>query len=110
MIDFLSQYWKQLLEVFALVLSVVFMLIRKKPVKVVDTLREVIVRVLPALINQAELQPGIKGEDKLAYVIAALTSILHDLNYGDEVIDQYLPFAKEQVELILSTPQKKGVK
>lgn len=105
--EFLRDNWRLLLEAVCVIASLVFCLIRKKPVKVVDTLKEIIVRLLPALINNAEGMEGLKGEAKLKVVISELVLILKDLGYSDEVIDPYLPFAKEQVEVILSTPQKK---
>lgn len=105
--DFLIQNWKLILECAVLLVSVVMFLIRKKPVKVVDTLKEVIVRILPALIVLAENQEGLKGADKLHFVLDELKKVLTGLGYGDEILSQYLPFAAEQVEVILSTPQKK---
>lgn len=108
MIDFLREYWRELLSGAALIVTIVLYIVRKKPVKVVDTLKEIIVRVLPALINLAEMQSGLTGEDKLNFVLNELTKALLEDGYGDEVIQSYLPFAKEQVELILSTPTKKG--
>ena len=105
---FLIENWRLLLECALVLVSSVLFIVRKKPVKVVDTLKEVIVRILPALINAAELKDGIKGKDKLAYVLAQLKEVLRSMNYGDDIVDQYLPFATEQVEIILSTPQKKG--
>ena len=105
-LEFLNSYWREILEVVVLLTTIILWIIRKKPVKVVDTLKEVIVRVLPALINSAELS-GLSGPDKLSLVVNNLAIVLKDLGYGDDLISQYLPFAKEQVELILSTPQKK---
>ena len=106
-IDFLTNYWRIIIEVCICIASFVFCLLRKKPVKVVDTLKETIVRVLPSLICLAE-QTDLKGSDKLAFVLSRLSEVLVELGYGDDVLKQYLPFASEQVELILSTPQKKG--
>ena len=106
-INFIKENWKLILEVLLLLVSVIMFLVRKKPVKVVDTLKETIVRILPALIVLAEKQDGLKGSDKLKFVLDELKKVLTDLGYGDEILSQYLPFAAEQVEVILSTPQKK---
>ena len=106
-LDFLINYWRLILEVCICIASFVFCLCRKKPVKVVDTLKEVIVRVLPSLICAAE-KTDLKGSDKLTLLLSELAKVLRELGYGDDIIAQYLPFATEQVELILSTPQKKG--
>ena len=106
---FIQNYWRLILEACICIASFVFCLCRKKPIKVVDTLKEVIVRVLPSLICAVE-KTGLKGSDKLNFLLQELAKVLKELNYGDDVIAQYLPFAIEQVELILSTPQKKGIK
>lgn len=105
--NFIKENWQLILEVAVLVVSVVMFLVRKKPVKVVDSLKEVIVRILPALIVMAENQDGLKGSDKLKFVLDELKKVLTELGYSGDVLSQYLPFAAEQVEVILSTPQKK---
>lgn len=106
--DFLIQNWRLILEVALVVISVVLLIVKKKPVNVVDTIKEIIVRILPALINQAEMIVGLSGQDKLRLVLDALSKVLKDDGFGDDVIKSYLPFAQEQVEIILSTPTKKG--
>lgn len=106
--EFFVLYWREILCVLAIIVNIVLWFIRKKPVKVVDTLKEVICRVLPALINLAEVQNGLKGDGKVQFVLDQLAKTLREFGYGDEVITQYLPFAVEQLEIILSTPQKKG--
>lgn len=107
--EFLIDNWRIIAELVLLVGSTVLFIVRKKPVKVIDTLKETIVRLLPALINTAECMEGLKGEAKLKAVIDELVLILKELGYGDDIIVQYLAFAKEQVEVILTTPQKKGI-
>ena len=107
-IKFICDNWKLILEASLLIASVVIWLFKKRPVKVVDTLKEVICRLLPSLICLSE-KTDLKGSDKLQFVLDHLAKILKELDYGDDVIAQYLPFASEQVEVILSTPQKKGV-
>ena len=104
--QFILENWRLLLEACCVVASLVFCLIRKKPVKVVDTLREIILRLLPGLVNSAEMT-DLKGEAKLQYVLNELVKILRELGYSDEVIAPYLRYAQDQVEVILSTPQKK---
>ena len=104
--EFLINNWRWILEVVCAIAALVFCLIRKKPVKVVDTLSTIILRLLPGLINAAEIAGG-NGSAKLQYVLDHLVEILKECNYGDEVIAPYLPWVKDQVEVILSTPQKK---
>ena len=105
--EFVINNWRDLLSAACMLVSLILFIVRKKPFKVVDSLREVIVRLLPALINNAETKSELKGEQKMSCVVDELVLILQDLGYGSEVINQYLPFAREQVEVILSTPQKK---
>lgn len=104
-INFLSDNWKVIIEIVVLLTTIILWIIRKKPVQVVDTLKETIVRLLPYCINTAESAP--KGE-KLAACLAVLSQVLADM--GIELNDDYKKFALEQVEVILSTPQKKGIK
>lgn len=102
-VDFLKLYWREILEVAAVLVSIIICCIKKRPVQVVDTLKETIIRLLPYCIRSAESQP--KGE-KLAYCLTLLAQTLKDL--GIDLTDDYKKFAAEQVEIILSTPQKKG--
>lgn len=104
-IDFIRTYWRELLAAVELVVVVILWIVKKRPVQVVDTLKETIVRLLPYCINSAESAP--KGE-KLAACLAVLSQVLADM--GIELNDDYKKFALEQVEVILSTPQKKGIK
>lgn len=107
--QFFIENWRWILEAVCAVAALVFCLIRKKPVKVVDTLQQIILRLLPGLINQAEIQFGCgNGSAKLQFVLDLLQSVLKQMGYGGETIQSYLRFAKDQVEVILSTPQKKG--
>lgn len=108
--EFLIDNWRIIAELVLLVGSTVLFIVRKKPVKVVDTLKATILRLLPVLINRAE-NTGLKNEAKLNACIDELVLILKELGYGDDIIVQYLAFAKVQVEAILSTPQakKKGI-
>lgn len=100
---FLRNNWKVIVEIVVLLTTIILWIIRKRPVQVVDTLKETIIRLLPYCIRMAESQP--KGE-KLAYCLTLLVQTLKDL--GVELNDDYKAFAIEQVEIILSTPQKKG--
>lgn len=108
--EFLITNWRWLLEACLVIVAFVLMLIRKKPVKVVETLSTLICRLLPGLINEAEIKFGAgHGAAKLQNVIDNLVRILSECGYGDEAISSYLPWAKGQVEVILSTPKKKGM-
>ena len=102
--EFLINNWKLILEISCAVFALVFMCIRKKPVKVVDTLKEIICRLLPCCLNQAE-KSELKGDDKKVFALKLLDEALKELGFE---LGDYGEFASEQLEIILSTPQKKG--
>lgn len=106
MINFFKLYWREIINVVAILISIVICCLKKKPVKVYDTLKEIICRSLPSLIGLVE-KTDLKGDDKMKLLLDNLQEFLRTLGYGDEVIVQYLPFARCQVEAILDTPQKK---
>lgn len=108
--DFLIQYWREILYVFCALLSLVLFIVKKKPVKVIDTIKETIVRLLPYCINEAEKLQGAPGADKKAFALSILWKLLSDFVKlsGDELKEIYSDFAAEQVEVILTTPQKKA--
>ena len=105
--DFICSHWKELLEAFILVLSIILLVVKKKPVKVVDTLKEIICRLLPACLNQAE-NTELKGDAKRVFALELLKGAAKEMGY--DLDPGYLEFATQQIEVILSTPQKKGVK
>lgn len=102
--EFLINNWRIILEAALVITSAVLFIVRKKPVQVIDTLKETIIRLLPYCIQKAESSP--KGQ-KLSVCLKLLKSVLASM--GIELNDDYERFASEQVEVILSTPQKKGV-
>ena len=105
-INFIKENWRLILEVVTAIVALVLFIVRKKPTKVLDTVKECIVRLLPYVITEAE-KTDKKGEDKMVFALQTLYSLLKEFGY-EEVYDQYRDFAREQIELILSTPQKKG--
>lgn len=108
-IEFLKSYWREILEILAVLASIIICCIKKKPVKVVDTIKQMICTWLPGVISAAE-SSGLKGEAKLEYAINFLYSVFaKDYLTRDEFDNKYLAFVKAEIEAILSTPQKKGV-
>lgn len=105
-IDWIVNHPETVASIIAAIVSIVFWIIRKKPVKVVDTFKEKILAQLPTVIATAETEigPG-NGEKKLQFVIDYFTWEFNQqgLNLGES----YLKFIKVMVEQILSTPQKK---
>lgn len=108
MIEILKENWKLILEVVVLLASIIFFIVKKKPVKVIDSLKTAIMRILPILINEAEEKFGAgNGAEKNKFV---LQSVIDDLKVTQPGVDVnfYLPFIRKFIEDILSTPQKKG--
>lgn len=103
--QFIIENWRLLLEATLVLISTILFIVRKRPVRVVDSLNEIIVRLLPYCITLAEKAP--KGE-KLSQCLDLLAKLLADMDY--ELDETHKKFAAEQVEAILSTPQKKGIK
>ena len=108
--EFLFTYWRDILSVFVMLVTLVLWLIKKKPIKVVYTIKESILRLLPYCISEAEKLTGVTGADKKAFALDLLKKLLCEIYSlsGDQDLVTYLQFASEQVEVILSTPQKKG--
>lgn len=104
-INFLIQNWRLIVEIICAIIALVLFICRKKPVKVLDTVKECISRLLPYVIKEAE-KTDLKGEDKMVFALQTLYALLKDFGY-EEVYNNYRDFAREQIELILSTPQKK---
>lgn len=106
--NFIKDNWKLILEIVVLIVSVVMFIVRKKPVKVVDTIKQSICTWLPGIVSAAE-GSGLKGQDKLKYAIDLLYNVfVSDYLTRDEFDNKYLSFVTSQIEAILATPQKKG--
>ena len=103
--EWIVQNWKLVIEIILVITSLVLCCVRKKPVKVVDTLREVVIRLLPAAINKAE-ETSLKGDAKAKFALACVEATLKELGY--EMTDELNDYARLYLEAILSTPQKKG--
>lgn len=104
MIEFVKTYYREIIDFILVITSLVLFIVRKRPVKVIDTLKEVILRLLPYCINTAE---GKHGDDKKTFALDLLNQLLLEMGY--DFLPEYKKFASEQLEVILSTPQKKGI-
>ena len=54
MIKFFTENWRILVEICALILSTVLFIVRKRPVKVVDTLKQFLSILIPQYVAHAE--------------------------------------------------------
>lgn len=105
--EFLTTYWFELVLVVLTVVSCVISIIRKKPSKAVDDVKLIISEVLPGFINLAEMS-GVCGKAKLMFVVDSVMKRIKA--YVSSKDEQYwMTYISEQVENILSTPQKKEV-
>ena len=104
-----NQEWidKVIYLLVSILVAIVISVIKKKPIKVIDTVKECITRLLPYCICEAE-QSDLKGENKKVFALQVLYKLLKEFGY-EEVYDQYREYAAEHIEVILSTPQKKEV-
>lgn len=106
---FIVENWRLLVECASVILALVLFILRKRPVKVFDSVKDTIWSILPSLINEAEkvFPESGKGVEKGQFVVGAVWKYLHD-TYAIDDFDFYTDFIKSAVEYILSTPQKKG--
>lgn len=108
MLDFFKNYWQVVLDAILVIISIILFVKKKKPIEVIDTLKQLMTTWLPGVITSAE-KSGLKGQDKLNYCINALYEVFVKdyLSYSD-FLKRYRDYLVNQIEAILSTPQKKG--
>lgn len=109
MIDFLRENWKLILEAVVLIASVILLIVKKKPVKVLEGVINLLNRYVVSAINEAEAT-GLKGSDKKKYchdilIGFAAASLGFDQERTNRLYGEYVDVL---IENILSTPQKKG--
>lgn len=109
-VDFICNHWDLILSVAVFILSFILALLKKKPVEVVESLKGMLMQLLPYWINEAEAKfPDPKsGNDKINFVIHRASEWFEQQGFKFGLF--YNGFVKDQVEQILSTPKKKGVK
>lgn len=100
--------WQLVGSALYLILALVLLITKKKPIKVVDSVYHELFILVPVLIKEAEDKYPISGSgsSKLAYVLNGCTQFLKE-KYPNIDPDGYVDFIKGIVELILSTPVKK---
>lgn len=107
-LEFIKTYWREILDVVAFVGALILFIVKKKPVKVVDTIKQNICTWLPGVVCAAE-NTKLKGEAKMNFAIDLLFNLFaSDYLTREEFDNKYLAFSKSQIEAILSTPKKKG--
>ena len=116
MSNFIKAYWREILEVFAILMSIVICCIKKKPIKLVNSVKAQLIEALPEVINRVEnykdiMEPTRKlsGDEKLRLALNICHSFMvDDLHIPEDDLCLYTAWLVEHIEAILSTPQKKG--
>ena len=103
-VDWLAANYKLVAYVVCTFIVLIINLIPKR-VKVLDTVKETILQMLPELIDKVE-EPG-KGPEKRKAVIEMCCAAVSKLFPGVQV-SHYYGFISKAIEAILKTPQKKG--
>lgn len=107
-IKFIKENWFWIVPFIEVISTILILVLRKKPVKVVETLKAFVCRVLPALINEAEHKYGSgHGADKKAFVLQEMNKEIGEVFPGYAISPSDMKFILDQVEIILSTPSKK---
>lgn len=102
--EFLVTYWREIVTGIGAIVSLCIAIFRKRPKSVVNAIDACLVyldEILPGLINDAELLPGLKGKDKLALVIeSSKRELVKKFGY---CLDS--PLIANRIESYLSTPE-----
>ncbi len=117
MLDFIKENWRLIIDIISCIVVVVFFFIRKKPIKIVDSVKACIIDKLPEVINAVENYKDVfdplrklSGEEKLTMALSILkTYLVDELGLKEEDLPLYTSWLVQHIEDILSTPQKKGV-
>lgn len=109
MMEFLTQYAKYIGIGVVILLEIVILILKKKPVKLVDAVTAFISSVLPQAINQCEAEyPAGHGAEKLEMVVQlVITYLMQSLGLTAFEAEKYRKVIITKTEDILSTPQKK---
>ena len=104
-LEFLKTYYKEIIEISILFISVVICLVRKRPcVNEIDIIKEDVLEKLPSFISVVE-SPGNGAQKKKAVI--DLVSLYVRKTYKISIPDSLVPFLENAIESILSTPTKK---
>lgn len=113
--DFIVENWRLIIDVLSLIIVTILFFIKKKPIKIVDSVKTTIISALPGIISKVEnykdvFDPNrkITGEEKLHMAINACYSLMvDDLGINENDLCKYNSWLISTIEDILSTPQKK---
>ena len=103
---FMSDNWKWILTLFLSIVNILICSLRKRT-KIVDSVKEYILKWLPTFIRLAEDIGNLSGEEKKEVVLQFVKENVSK-NFDGIDLDCYIDFINDSIESILSTPQKKG--
>lgn len=102
-LEFIKTYWREILDVIAFVGALVLFIVKKKPV---NSIIEVLDHACLLAVQDAE-KTTYKGEEKLLYAVSLVYQWL-EAKYPKLDVNRYKQIIVNTIEIILSTPQKKG--
>lgn len=106
LLEFLKQHYKLIIYSCLLLFSIILLIVRKRPNKIIDTIAEKLYSLLPLFIRYAEDKFGSGyGSDKKSYVLDLVKEWFSA--EGLEFTDYYFKLASMFIEEILNTPEKK---
>lgn len=106
-LNFVQQHWEMILSIFLSLLSVLFYILKKRPIwNKVSTIYQAILEKLPVFIQIVEKEGH--GSEKLMTVLGLVKTYLQEA-YKFNNFDEIRPWVVNAIESILSTPQKKEV-
>lgn len=104
--DFLKMYYKEILTSLSFIISVIILIVKRKPVfNEMDLIKEHVLEVLPSLIISVEKDGN--GVEKLNTVLSLVKEYLKK-KFKFTNFDLIEGFVKQSIENILETPSKKG--
>ena len=105
---FLIRYWRIIVEAILVIISIVVLLLKKKPtINEIDNILRWILENLPQFINQVE-STGLPGSDKKEAVVYSVIQLVKE-RFSFKLSDSMIGLISDYIEKILSTPQKKEV-
>ena len=102
-IDFCLQNYRLILDLVSIIVVIVFFIIKKKPV---NSIVEAIYQCALLAIIDTE-KTDLKGKDKLEYALHLVNKWLGE-KYPNLDLKRYQYLITNTIEIILTTPQKKG--
>lgn len=102
-IEFCLENYRLILDLVSIVIVFIFFLVKKRSV---NSILEAIYQCALLAILDAE-KTDLKGKEKLEYAVSLVRKWILE-KYPKLDFNKYLSITRNTIEIILSTPQKKG--